>query len=201
MGLAHKSGCDERHTHRQQCNGPAADTRRAEQASALVTADPAHPAVEPQEWPKWLVRASVPLRLRLIGACLELLPGVAIAIIWLGSLRSSVQYDDFGILQGIALLPSVGWLWRPLIGCGTAGVSWFGRVMLITFAAFMWLGANDLGQLLLSNDRPIGNHENHCCQAAYQLGMHSALALAVALSALSAYAVGWWRRDDDGLGW
>lgn len=192
MELAHESGCDERHTHRQQCNGPAADARRLGSAPRRLEID--QPNREAFVWLPWRPSAR-------LAAALELVPGVAVAIVWIGSLPASLHYNDFAYLHLVALLPSFGWLWRGLGGCYTTPFVWMTRLVLISAAAFMWLGANDLDGLLVIDDRPTDNYESHCCEAAYQLGMHSALAAAVALSALSSYAVGWWRPDDDDLGW
>lgn len=184
MELAHESGCNERHTNRQQCNGPVVDARR------LEAPPPRPPEIDQStgyeyDWVPWRPSAR-------FAAVLELVPGVAVAVVWIGSLPASLHYDDFAYLHLVALLPSFGWLWRGLGGCLTTPLVWITRLVLITIAAFMWLGANDLAWPF--PDRPADNYSDHCCRPAYQIGMHSALAAAVTISALSAYGVGWWGR-------
>ncbi len=181
----HESGCDKRHPNSQACNGPVADARRAERNRAIALARAQHGNGN-ESWISWRPAAR-------FGAAFEAIPGIAVAIVWIGSLPESHQYHDFGYLHLIALLPAIGWFWRGAVGCGIAPTVWFARLILLAVAASMWGRANDHVSIFVFSDHPPA--DVHCCRPAYQAAMHLAMASLVALSALSAYGVGWWRRE------
>lgn len=180
--LSHEAGCDRRHTRRQQCTGPPAEERRVARIRALESKPGGGPGLQADDgWPGWLTSPK-------FGAALELVPAVALAIVWIGSLSASHRYHDFGYVHLIAGLPSFGWLWRRPVGYVAVPVVWITRGGLIWFAGIMWASANDYGHWF-------NNYGDSCCRPAFQIGMHTLLAAAVAVSVLSAYGVGWWRRD------
>jgi hypothetical protein len=116
----------------------------------------------------------------------------------LGSRPESVQYSDFYVLHLLALLPPIGWLSRAAMGCALGVFTWSLRIALIMAAMLMWARAND-HQAIKIEDNDFFYHD-YCCRPAWLAGMHTALASAVVVSAASAYAVGWWKlEDDDGL--
>ncbi len=183
---AHEPGCDLHHTRRQQCTGPVVDARRRERILALEPSRGERAGAQASNgWPSWLTSPR-------FGAALEMVPAVALAIIWIGSLSASVRYHDLAYLHMLAAAPSFGWLWRRPIGYVAVPIVWLVRGGLIWVAGIMWASANDYGHWF-------NNYGDSCCRPAYQLGMHTLLAAAVATSVLSAYAVGWWRRDRDAL--
>jgi hypothetical protein len=131
-----------------------------------------------------------------LGALLELVPGLAVLVVWIGSRPESLKYSDFAPLQIVALLPALGWLWRDIwVGFGLALGGWVVRLALITTAAFMWAGAND-HQVIKIEDRPSGADIAYCCHEGFTIGMHAALGGAVALSALSAFGVATWELGE-----
>ncbi len=188
--VVHEAGCDERHGSRQQCNGSAAEARRdAEVKARGDAAQTIPPATELQVWP-WFASPK-------FGAALELIPGLSIALVWLGSRPESIKYSDFVPFHVLALLPPFGWLWRGGAGCAAGLVAWSLRIILIVSATIMWARANDHQPLRIESHDFF--YHDYCCRPGWLIGMHTALALAVVISVLSAYFIGWSRVSPSDL--
>jgi hypothetical protein len=143
--VMHEAGCDHEHTARQQCNGPPAEARRIASRRAVEEQQAARPAYpDDPSFPLWL---STPR----IGVFLELLPGFAVAVVWLGSRTEDVHYHDFWGLHLLALMPPLGWIWRGLMGCSVAPVVWIARLMLLTLAAGFWAHAGGHGIVMIDD--------------------------------------------------
>lgn len=142
-------------------------------------AKPAFP--DDQSFPPWLAT-------RWIGVVLELVPGVAVAVVWLGSRTEAVHYHDFWGLHLLALIPPLGWIWRGLMGCSVAPVVWSARLFLIILAAILWAYSGG-HSLVMIDDCCVEPREAIPLRMASIVGMHASLLACIAVSLWSAYGV------------